>query len=70
MTEKKFLQKFQQFVFSNYKRKTDAAKDFDIRPQYLTTILKGINPPTPKILDSMGLDMEVIKTRTYTRRPK
>jgi len=70
MNEKKFLKKAQLWVFQKYTTQVAAAAALDIRPQYLYTILQGNNPPTTAMLDAMGLDMEVKKTRVYTRRPK
>ena len=70
MNEERFLQKCQQWVFDKYTTQVAAAEALDIHPQYLNTILKGNNNPTPKMLDAMGWEMEVKKTRVYTRRPK
>ena len=68
LTEKEFLQEAQLWVFTNHKTQVAAANYLGITPQYLYTILKGINPPTVKLLKAMGIEkLPVVKTRAYKR---
>ena len=67
MTEDKFLQKVQHWIFKNYRTQREAAAALGHSPAYLNKILKGKKPISKKILDAMGYTKKVVKVTTYPK---
>ncbi len=70
MTEEKFLQDAQLWVFKNHKTQTAAAEALGISKAYLSDQLKGDKPGSKHLLDAMGYEVskDTVVTLTYTKK--